>query len=150
MTGQIAYRKTEAARFIESCYQTTLNSWPVSFKEHHLQTSFGETYVIEGGTEDSPTLVLIHGGGMNSSLWVDVVDLKEISEAYHFFAVDLIGEAGRSIINQRPKSADIYPDWLEEVFDGSTSRGPPSSGALSALRYPSLQPMQGLRSLGTW
>jgi pimeloyl-ACP methyl ester carboxylesterase len=118
MTRTFEYRTEDAKRFIEDWYKTTLDRWPASFKEHYLETSFGKTYVIEGGDESLPTLAMMHGGGMNSSLWVDVVDLKEISETYHFFAVDLIGEAGRSIANQRPKSAGIYPDWLEEVFDG--------------------------------
>lgn len=112
------YRSDEATAFLERWYDEVLEKWPIPYDEHRFETSFGSTYVVECGSPDGQPVVLLHGIGMNSGCWRLSLDLESLSEKNHLYLVDIIGDAGRSIINAKPKSGKFYADWMQEVFAG--------------------------------
>lgn len=138
MSKAFVYRTDEGTAFIERWYDEALARWPVPYREHRVETSFGDTYVLQCGTAGAPNLVLMHAGATNSAIWGDWVDLAKLASRYHVYAVDLIGDVGRSTLRRKPANGGIYGPWLVETLDGlqverTTILGASFGGAVSML-----------------
>jgi pimeloyl-ACP methyl ester carboxylesterase len=115
MTTQAAYKSDKAREKALASYQEILAHWPVPYEERIVTTSFGETYVLISGSEMAEPLVLLHGGGGNSTMWS--YNVACLSKYFRVFAIDIIGEAGKSSGTRPALSTDGYSRWLKEVFD---------------------------------
>jgi len=114
MTIQTAYKSDNAKKKALGIYEETLTQWPVSYESRLVETTFGETYVIISGAKEAKPLVLLHGGGGNSTMWLD--NISTLSKHFRVHAVDIIGEAGKSA-GTRPVKITEYSTWLKEVLD---------------------------------
>jgi pimeloyl-ACP methyl ester carboxylesterase len=63
--------------------------------------------------------VLLHGGGGNSTMFID--NVATLSKHFRIYAIDIIGEAGKSV-GARPTKITEYSIWLKEVFDETLYR----------------------------
>jgi pimeloyl-ACP methyl ester carboxylesterase len=109
------YKSEGGRQAIEAFYRKALQHWPVAHEQLRLQTSQGETFVVASGPADGPPLVMLHGSGTNSAIWMrDVVGLAKTHRVY---AVDVIGEPGFSAPERPPLRSDAYATWLDDVFD---------------------------------
>ncbi|GGV36479.1 hypothetical protein GCM10010182_70780 [Actinomadura cremea] len=61
------------------------------------------------GPADAPPLVLLHGGGTTAAVWY--ANVAELTRRHRLYAVDRIGEPGRSIRGERPPRT--VPDLLD-------------------------------------
>src|SRR5687767_3585052 len=100
------YTSAEAEQQVMAIYEDILKNWPVAHTTQMISTRHGESFVIESGDKSFPPLILLHGAGSNSSMWV--AELRDFSQSYRVFAVDLIGEAGKSSPNR--------PAWDTPAF----------------------------------
>lgn len=139
---QSIYKTEEGRREILATYQSILQAWPVPNKQYTVQTAYGDTFVIESGESGSPALVLLHGSMSNSFTWFS--DVPALSQSYHVFAVDLIGEAGFSAQSRPSYQSGAYQKWLDEVLRElgitSSSMVGLSLGGWMALRYATVFP----------
>lgn len=83
-------------------------------------------------------MVLLHGGGATSTVWF--ANVETLSRTHRLYAVDQIGDAGRSVHNGQPiKSRDDFMEWLDGVLDalalGSVDLCGHSYGAWLALNF---------------
>jgi pimeloyl-ACP methyl ester carboxylesterase len=115
MSYQSIYKSAAGERAVMALYDKVLALWPVSYQTLTIPTRHGETFVIVSGEESAPALVLLHGAGSNSAIWA--ADFGEYSRQYRVYAVDLLGEPGRSAANRPPWDSLAYAEWLEDVFD---------------------------------
>ncbi|MFF4406285.1 alpha/beta fold hydrolase [Streptomyces sp. NPDC001262] len=100
-----------------AAYDAVLGSWPVPVERIDLTSAYGTTRVVACGPADGPPLVLLHGGNATSAVWF--ANAAELSRTRRVYAVDRIGEAGRSVPGERPvRSVDDLLDWLDGVLDG--------------------------------
>ena len=77
-----------------------------------LSSPFGTTHVNICGPRDGEPLVLLHGGGSTSTVWF--ANAGELSRTHRVYAVDTIGEAGRSVSDGRPvDSLAGFMEWLD-------------------------------------
>lgn len=145
---QSAFKSDKACKKALASYDNALAHWPVPYEQKYVTTRFGETYVMISGPEDSKPLVLLHGGGGNSSMWI--YNIEGLSQHFRVYLIDLIGEAGKSA-GTRPKfTTNEYACWLKEVFDAliinqATLCGASLGGTIAhqfALAYP--QSISGL------
>ncbi|NCB06095.1 MAG: alpha/beta hydrolase, partial [Clostridia bacterium] len=101
-------------------------------------------FVIESGDSGAPALVLLHGSMANSFTWFS--DVPALSEHYHVFAVDLIGEAGFSAETRPSYQSGAYQKWLDEVLHGlnitTCTMVGLSLGGWMALRYATVYPQR--------
>jgi pimeloyl-ACP methyl ester carboxylesterase len=67
-----------------------LRRWPVPCEHLRIPTHEGETFVVASGRKDAPPLLLFHGSGTNSAIWMD--DIASWAEHFRVDAVDVIGE----------------------------------------------------------
>jgi pimeloyl-ACP methyl ester carboxylesterase len=117
--------------------------WPVASEERIVPTTYGGTFVRVSGPVGAPPLVLLHGAASTSLMWAP--NIKALSAEYRTFAVDQIGEFGRSVCTTPIQCLDDLMAWLNALFDGLELRsgvnlmGISYGGALTAqyaLRFP--------------
>src|SRR3974390_2319697 len=108
--------KTEAGAIaLAKRYRELLKLWPVPSEHLRVPTVQGETSVIASGDKAAPPLVLLHGAGGNSLMWMRDVALW--SKKFRVFGVDVIGEPGFSAPSRPPLASDLYAQWLDDLFN---------------------------------
>ncbi|MFC0450652.1 alpha/beta fold hydrolase [Rhodococcus jostii] len=119
-------------------YDSLLDDWPVNVTPVNVPTPFGPTRVNVCGPETGTPILLLPGGGATSTVWV--ANVAALARGHRVFAVDVMGDVGRSVNDGAPlrTAADLVA-WLDAVLDhlGATSAGVVghSYGAMIALAY---------------
>ncbi|MFN8560059.1 MAG: alpha/beta hydrolase [Anaerolineae bacterium] len=114
MTTPSIYKTPAGEQAVMALYDRALDHWRVPYESLHIPTRHGDTFVISSGASDAPPLVLLHGAGTNSAIWIE--DVAAYSRLYRVYAVDLIGEAGKSAPNRPAWDSPAFAEWLEDVF----------------------------------
>ena len=109
--------KTEAgeARYLEA-YETALKGWPVAYEARRIETSLGPTHVIASGPADAPPLMLLPSFAGTALVWR--ANIAALSQAHRCYAIDVVGQPGRSLARRRLEAPDDYAPWLAELLDG--------------------------------
>ena len=115
MAGAEIYKSERGRLAIQRAYQDLLDDWPVPATRRTVETSLGTTFVLESGPADAPPLVLLHGSGTNTAMWL--AEVPELSRRFRVLALDLPGEPGGSAQVRPPLDSDAHARWLDEVFD---------------------------------
>jgi pimeloyl-ACP methyl ester carboxylesterase len=124
-------------------YRKYLATSAVSLGKVRIPTRFGETGVLTCGPTQAPTLVLLHGGNINSAMWLS--SLPAWSKRFRVYAVDTIGDPGFSAATRPSFHTDDYARWLSDVLkalnvERTNIVGASLGGWIGldfALRYPS-------------
>ena len=96
-------------------YEAVLSLWPVPHEPLDVPTGFGVTHINAAGQKDAPPMVLLPGYGSNSTMWFP--NVGELSKSYRVYAVDTMGQPGKSIPS-RSLSASNSCDWITELLNG--------------------------------
>src|SRR6516225_11065404 len=80
-----------------------------------VPTSYGETFVRITGPADAPPLVLLPGAVATSLMWAP--NMQALSAACRTFAVDQLGDVGRTTCIKRVRRVNDLLVWLDEFFD---------------------------------
>jgi pimeloyl-ACP methyl ester carboxylesterase len=108
------YKSIEGERSVLERYRAFLKRWPVPNLQVRVPTSQGETFVIISGPEDAPALLLLHGGVMNSAMWMG--EVTAFARFFHVYCIDMIGEPGLSAPARPALASDAYAVWLDDVL----------------------------------
>jgi pimeloyl-ACP methyl ester carboxylesterase len=98
-----------------AAYQAVLARWPVPYTELDVPTRFGTTHLIASGPEGAPPLLLLHGQDSSATSWI--YNIADLSQAFRAYAVDTLGDMGKSHPSRRPNCRQDYAAWLLDVFD---------------------------------
>ena len=109
------YKTAEGKNQILSFYKALLTKWTQPSKQYTIETAFGNTFIIECGSNDAPSIILLHGTGSNSAMWI--ADAKTLSLKYRVFAIDIVGECGKSSENRLHFRSNNYSEWVLEILD---------------------------------
>lgn len=144
MTNKPIYRTPEGEKEVLALYESILDRWLEPHEQMTIPTRHGDTFVIASGDPSLPPLVLLHGAGTNSAVWAG--DVPEYSQHYQVYAVDLVGEAGKSAPNRPDWNSPAYAEWLDDVLnaleaDRVTLVGI-SQGSWTALKFAVAQPQR--------
>ncbi len=115
MSTPSVFRTPAGEKAVMALYDDMLARWPVPHETLNIATCYGDTFVIASGDTAAMPLVLIHGAGSNSLTWG--ADVADYSRTYCVYAVDLLGEAGKSAQNRPAWDSPAYAEWLDQVFD---------------------------------
>jgi len=115
MAKTLIYKSDEGKKQVLSYYETLLTQWHQPFRQITLETKFGATFIIESGKKESPAILFLHGSGSNSAMWL--ADAMILSETYHVFAIDIIGECGKSSENRPEFKNGNYSGWIFEIIE---------------------------------
>jgi pimeloyl-ACP methyl ester carboxylesterase len=115
MSSESIYKSSAGESAVMAMTEAMMARWPLPYKSLNVPTHHGNTIVIVCGKEAGPALLLLHGAGTNSVMWAG--DVAEYGRQYHVYAVDLLGEPGKSAPNRPPWDGPAYAEWLEDVLD---------------------------------
>jgi len=123
-------------------YDAALARWPVPHETLNIPTRHGDTFAVACGDPVAPPLILLHGAGTNSTIWIG--DVGTFCRHYRVYAVDLIGEAGKSAPNRPDWNSPAYTEWLCDVFNALKIERAAivgiSQGAWTALKFATSAP----------
>jgi pimeloyl-ACP methyl ester carboxylesterase len=142
MTGLPEFKSEEARARYMAAYDAVVQDWPVPFEEIDVPTRLGTTHLIASGSPDAPPLVLLASFAASATVWR--VNIAELSRHYRTYAIDAIGQAGKSQATRWLRDRREYAPWLTDVLDAlgvqRTSIAGCSFGGLLALSQASLTP----------
>ncbi len=130
---------TEQGAGFFRAYDTVLSNWPGEVTSEQVQSSFGTTWVNMCGPVDAPPVILVPGQRATSTVWFN--NVGELSRRHRVFAIDIIGDAGRSVAaaDTPVRSRDDLLAWFSGIIDHFTLDAPAvvahSYGAMIALAY---------------
>lgn len=110
------FKTPEGERRFHDAYSKILSVWPVPYDTLDISTRFGTTHVIACGKPDAPPLLLLHGMTANSTMWKD--NIADLSGRYRTYAVDVMGDFGKSVVTKPLQSPEDCNLWLNDVLDG--------------------------------
>jgi pimeloyl-ACP methyl ester carboxylesterase len=83
-----------------------------------LDTQYGQVHVIVSGPEDRPPALLLHASAMSSWSWM--YNVEALNEHYRTYAIDTIGEVGKSrldSLDNHPADGRAWSDLVADVAD---------------------------------
>lgn len=96
-------------------HDSMLSRWPVSYETRFVETEFGPTHLMTYGAINTPPLVLIHGHGSNATMWYPLA--SALASQHRVYALDTIGDLGKSAGTKRRYDSRDYSQWLNKVFE---------------------------------
>jgi pimeloyl-ACP methyl ester carboxylesterase len=103
------------ARYI-AAYDAVLREWPVPYEAIHVPTSLGLIHVIASGPLEAPPLFLLPSFAGSATAWR--LNVAGLSRHYRTYAVDVIGQPGKSLTPRPLRDRHEYARWLSDLFDG--------------------------------
>lgn len=110
------FKSAEAQAEFFAAYDAAMALWPVPYEERDVPTPYGSTHVIVSGPAEGPPLVLLHCALMTSAIWSPIIG--DLSSRHRTYAVDVMGDVGRTVPTNPPTTEEEAADWLSKVFDG--------------------------------
>jgi pimeloyl-ACP methyl ester carboxylesterase len=109
------FRSIEGEARFMAAYDTVLREWPVPFQSLHLPTRLGSTHVIASGPPNAPVVILLPSMAATATLWQP--NVAALSRYFRTYAIDVVGQVGKSIPTRRIRSRLEFADWLADVMD---------------------------------
>lgn len=110
------FRNDEARTRYLAAYDDVLRAWPVPYEALDIPTPLGMTHVIASGPPDAPTVLLLPSLAASAMLWQP--NVAALSAHFRVYAVDVIGQVGRSVPSKRIRDRREMADWLSVLMDG--------------------------------
>lgn len=109
------YRTPQSKPMLMAEYDRILQRWPQPNKQRIIPTNQGDTFVISSGAPDGSPVLLLHGSTTNAALWIN--DAAVLGETRRVYALDIIGEPGKSAEARPGYDSAVYARWLADVMD---------------------------------
>jgi pimeloyl-ACP methyl ester carboxylesterase len=99
-----------------AAYEAMFTLWTVPYEAVNVKTGYGSTHINVSGPSDGYPLVLLHAASLSSTAWF--ANIAALSASHRVYAVDTIGDAGKSFADRLMEKRTDYAQWLREVLDG--------------------------------
>ncbi len=108
------YKRPNGKAKVTQLYDVQMNKLNVVYKDIYIDTSFGQTHVIETGNESGKPLLVFHGG--NATTAHTLHSFKFLLDVFHIYAVDTIGHPGKSSETCLSHKNYDYGQWASEII----------------------------------
>jgi pimeloyl-ACP methyl ester carboxylesterase len=98
----------------EAAYAATLAQAEVPIESFDVSTRFGLTRVNACGPKNAPPLVLLPGYAFSSTMWYP--NFNALGREHRVYALDTVGDVGKSIYLRPISNRADYAEWLKDVF----------------------------------
>src|SRR4051812_20083071 len=124
------FRNDAARRRYRDAYERALAAWPVRPDELDVETRHGTTHVLATGptttatasaTKTGAPIVLLHAVAVASPSWSP--NIAALAEHHPVYAIDTIGDVGRTEQTAPVGSAADMASWLDDVLAALGLRG---------------------------
>jgi pimeloyl-ACP methyl ester carboxylesterase len=142
MTRPSAFKSSEGEAAYLSAYDAAMKAWPVPYEAMDISSRFGVTHVVTSGPRNAPSLVLLHGYWATLTMWTP--NISEFSRSHRVYAIDVMGQPGKSVPGEPIRNAADCVAWLAAVLDAlhldRISLAGMSFGGWLALNYAAAAP----------
>ena len=114
------YKTPEIEARLMDIYDARMAEWPVPYETRDIDTEYGRVHVIVSGPVDGPPLFLLHASAMASWSWL--YNVEGLNARFRTYAVDTIGDAGKSVLTDVDRSpqdgpalAALYADIMDKL-----------------------------------
>jgi pimeloyl-ACP methyl ester carboxylesterase len=110
------YRTSEGYRRVMAHYDACFGRMGVAYESAFVDTRYGTTHAVICGNEGGKQVVLWHGGNANSTAstrWI-----AHLTPTYRVYAVDTIGEMGKSAPTRPSRAGPAYGEWAADALEG--------------------------------
>ena len=101
-------------------YDEKMVEWPVPYEDIYIDTQFGKVHIISSGPKEAPPMLLLHASAVSSWSWKS--NVGGLNQHFRTYAVDLIGDAGKSefynldhIMKTGEDQADLYNEIMDKL-----------------------------------
>jgi pimeloyl-ACP methyl ester carboxylesterase len=115
MSPPTAFKTPAGETAYLAAYDAAMKSWPVPYDEMDVPSRFGTTHVIVSGPQAASALVLLHGYMATSMMWS--FNIAALSKDHRVYAVDVMGQPGKSIPGEPIRCTADYVSWLTTILD---------------------------------
>lgn len=109
------FKSPEGESEFRAAYDDAMKRWPVPYEQLDIPSRFGSTHVIVSGRTDAPPLVMLHGYMATSAMWS--LTVADFAKDYRVYAIDVMGQASKSLPAEPIRSAADYVTWLTETLN---------------------------------
>jgi pimeloyl-ACP methyl ester carboxylesterase len=114
------YKSAAGYRAVMNWYDEAIGTIDCAVESQFVRTRFGWTHMLVAGPTDGEPLVLIPGVAGCAPVWRR--QLPAFARHFRVYAVDIVGQPGRSDPNPPSFLNDDYVDWLCDLLDGLNIR----------------------------
>lgn len=108
------YKTDQLKADLQRVYDEKMGKWPVSYETQFVECAGGKAFVVTCGPEDAPPVLLFHAASMGSWSWL--YNVEELAKDHRVYAVDYIGEPGKSIVTDE-KAIPFDTEGLNQMYD---------------------------------
>ncbi|TNE50531.1 MAG: alpha/beta hydrolase [Deltaproteobacteria bacterium] len=109
------FRSEDSKQAYLEAYDALIALAPVTYSSQTVETRFGTTHINICGPATAPPLILLHGGQATSGLWAR--NVGAFCQDYCVYAIDTIGDFGKSVMVEKIKDIEGYLEWILEVME---------------------------------
>lgn len=114
MSGPSPFKTPAGETRFLAAYDHELRRWPVPYEQVDVHGHFGTTHVVICGPETAPPLLLLHGYLATLTMWWP--NIAALSQGHRVYAVDVMGQPGKSRPDEPIRSAADYGSWLTDTL----------------------------------
>ena len=107
------FRNDAARQRFLTAYDDALGAWPTPPSQCDVATQYGTTHVLVTGPSSGTPIILLHAVAVASPSWYP--SIAALSEHHRVYAVDTMGDAGRSTQTARIRSGVDFSRWVLEL-----------------------------------
>ena len=134
------YKSPKVEARFQEIYDQKMTEWPTPYEDIYLDTQYGKVHVIASGPKFAPPMLLLHASAVSGWSWK--YNVEEISKHYRTYAIDLIGDAGKSeftnldrIMKDGRDQAVLYAEIADMLEVGKAFVVGASEGGFIASNY---------------
>jgi len=109
------YKSAEGHQAIMDWYDDVLAQLDVEVESQYVSTRFGRTHMLVSGPKDATPLILVPGVAGCAPLWRR--QLPEFSKHFRVYALDIVGQPGKSDPTTPSFLGDDFAVWMVDVLD---------------------------------
>src|SRR5436190_15339750 len=98
-----------------AAYEASMQLWTVRYEAVDLRSRFGSTHVVTCGPRNAQPLVLLHCFATSLTCWA--YNVEPLSQNRRVYALDMMGQPGRSIPDAPIKNRNDLAEWLTDSLD---------------------------------
>lgn len=110
------YKTAEGRKAILDWYDDVVSKIDVDVESQYIETRFGRTHMLVAGPADGTPLFLVPGIAGCAPLWRR--QLPEFAKHFRVYALDIVGQPGKSDPVTPSFLGDDFSDWMVDVLDG--------------------------------
>jgi pimeloyl-ACP methyl ester carboxylesterase len=109
------FKSTKGKTEYLAAYEGMMKYWPVPYETMDVPGYYGCTHLVISGPKEARPLVLLHGGRASLTMWS--ANVSDLSRDYRVYAIDIMGQPGKSIPDKTFQKRDDLVPWFTELLD---------------------------------